>query len=227
MLVASSPRWRPSPRADGERQNVYSAAAGGRRGRSTAASLGASSAHADGLRVDQLDVEAQRAHLLDEHVEALGNARLERVVAAHDRLVDLGAAGHVVGLDGQHLLQRVGGAVGFERPHLHLAEALAAELRLAAQRLLGDEAVGADRAGVDLVVHQVVQLRAGTCSPPSPCDRTARPCARRRASPGPRCRSPPSSASRRCRARARRRTPASPPARRPSASRSAPPARRP
>src|SRR5436190_20812992 len=29
----------------------------------------------------QLDVEAQRAHLLDEHVEALGDAGLERVVA--------------------------------------------------------------------------------------------------------------------------------------------------
>src|SRR3546814_7312678 len=34
-----------------------------------------------------------------------------------------------------------------------------AELRLAAQRLLGDEAVGADRARVDLVVDQVVQLQ--------------------------------------------------------------------
>ena len=55
--------------------------------------------------------------------------------------------------------KRVGGAVGLERPHLHFAEALAAELRLAAERLLGDQAVGADRARVDLVVHQVVQLQ--------------------------------------------------------------------
>ena len=47
---------------------------------------------------------------------------------------------HVVGLDGEHFLQGVGGAVGFERPDLHFAEALAAELRLAAQRLLGDQA---------------------------------------------------------------------------------------
>src|SRR6185312_656368 len=46
-----------------------------------------------------------------------------------------------------------------ERPHLHFAEALAAELRLAAQRLLGDEAVGADRPRVDLVVHEVMQLQ--------------------------------------------------------------------
>src|SRR5262245_34117837 len=74
------------------------------------------------LRIVQVDVETERTHLLDQHVEALGNARLERVVAAHDRLVDLGAAGDVVRLDGEHLLQRVGGAVGFERPDLHFAE---------------------------------------------------------------------------------------------------------
>ena len=66
---------------------------------------------------------------------------------------------HVVRLDGQHLLQRVRRAVGFQRPHFHLAEALAAELRLAAQRLLRDERVRAGRARVHLVVDQVVQLQ--------------------------------------------------------------------
>ena len=126
--------------------------------RYSAASRGGSSARGL-LGVVQLDVEAERAHFLDEHVEALRDAGLERVVAAHDRLVDLGAAGHVVRLHRQHLLQRVGGAVSFERPDLHLAEALAAELRLAAQRLLGDELVGADRARVDLVVDEMVQLQ--------------------------------------------------------------------
>ena len=65
---------------------------------------------------------------------------------------------HVVALDGQELLQRVGGAVGFHRPDFHLAEALTAELRLAAQRLLRDERVRPDRARVDLVVDQVVEL---------------------------------------------------------------------
>src|SRR3569833_418767 len=38
--------------------------------------------------VFELDVEAQRTHLLDEHVEALGDAGFEGVVAAHDGLVD-------------------------------------------------------------------------------------------------------------------------------------------
>jgi hypothetical protein len=50
------------------------------------------------------------------------------------------------------------GAVGLQGPDLHLAEALAAELGLAAQRLLGDQAVRAGAPGVDLVLHQVVEL---------------------------------------------------------------------
>src|SRR6185436_11902225 len=84
--------------------------------------------------VQQLDVQAERPHFLDEDVEAFRNAGLERVVAARDRFVDLGASGDVVGLHRQHFLQGVRSAVSFERPHLHFAEALTAELRLAAQR---------------------------------------------------------------------------------------------
>ena len=68
-------------------------------------------------------------------------AGLEDVLVLDHRLVDLGPAVDVVGLDGQELLQDVRGAVGLERPHLHLAEALAAEARLAAQRLLRDQRV--------------------------------------------------------------------------------------
>src|SRR5262249_36908610 len=66
-------------------------------------SLGAASL----LGIVQVDVEAERAHFLDQHVEAFGNARLERVIAAHDCLVDLGTAGDVVRLHGEHFLQRV------------------------------------------------------------------------------------------------------------------------
>ena len=75
------------------------------------------------------------------------------------RLVDARAALHVVRLDGEQFLQRVGRAVGFERPDFHFAEALAAVLRLAAQRLLGDERVRSDRAGVDLVGDEVAELQ--------------------------------------------------------------------
>ena len=54
--------------------------------------------------------------------------------------------------------KRVSRAVGFHRPHFHFAEALAAVLRLAAQRLLGDERVRADGAGVNLVRDQMAEL---------------------------------------------------------------------
>src|SRR5262245_40463990 len=107
---------------------------------------------------DQLDVEAQRLKLLEEHVERLRQAGFEHVLALDDRLVHPGATEDVVGLDRQELLQRVRRTVGFHRPDFHLAEALTAELRLAAQRLLGDERVRADRPRVDLVVDEVVQL---------------------------------------------------------------------
>src|SRR6202140_3792838 len=104
-----------------------------------------------------LDPEREPLQLLDQHAERLRDAGLERVVALDDRLVGLDAADDVVRLDSQDLLQDVRGAVGLERPHLHLAEALASELRLASQRLLGDQAVGASGAGVDLLFHKVSQ----------------------------------------------------------------------
>src|SRR4051794_361797 len=118
-------------------------------------------AHLDGHAVagEHLDVEAQRLHLLDEHLEGLRDAGLRDVLALDDGLVDLHAAEHVVGLDGEQLLQRVGRAVGLHRPDLHLTEALATELRLTTQRLLRDHRVRAGAAGVDLVVHEVQQLQ--------------------------------------------------------------------
>src|SRR5690348_12839964 len=47
------------------------------------------------------------------------------------------------------------GTIRFERPNFHFAEALAAELRLATERLLGDERVRANGACVNLVVDEV------------------------------------------------------------------------
>src|SRR5262245_56975835 len=111
------------------------------------------------LRPHQLDVQAERLELADEDVERLGQSGLERSVALDDRFVDLRPSRHVVRLGGEQLLEDVRRAVGLERPDLHLAEALAAELRLAAERLLRDERVRSDGARVDLVVDQVRQLQ--------------------------------------------------------------------
>ncbi len=58
-------------------------------------------AHLDGHAVagEHLDVQAQRLHLLDEHLEGLGDAGLGDVLALDDGLVDLHPAEDVVGLD--------------------------------------------------------------------------------------------------------------------------------
>src|ERR1700739_286343 len=85
-------------------------------------------------------------------VKDSGQAGLEGSLPLDDGLVDLGAAVYVVGLGGEQLLQDVGGAIGFERPDLHLTEALSTALRLTTQRLLRDERVRAHRTGGDLVV---------------------------------------------------------------------------
>jgi len=67
---------------------------------------------------------------------------------------------HVVGLHRQHFLQRVGGAVGLQRPHLHLAETPGRRnCALPPSGLLRHQRVRAGRAGVHLVVDQVVQLQ--------------------------------------------------------------------
>src|SRR6185436_5846396 len=67
----------------------------------------------------EVDVNGEGADFLHQHVERFGHARLDLVLALDDVLVDLGASLRVVGLDGEHLLERVRGAVRFQRPHLH------------------------------------------------------------------------------------------------------------
>ena len=108
--------------------------------------------------VEDLRVEPEAPQLLDEDLEGLGDPRRLDLLALDDGFVGLDASEDIVRFHGEQLLEDVGGAVGLEGPHLHLAEPLAAELRLATQRLLGDEAVGAGGPGVDLVLHEVVKL---------------------------------------------------------------------
>src|ERR1700677_5250895 len=109
-------------------------------------------------KLDQLDVQAEGLQFADKNVERLGNTGLDGCFALDDGLVDLGTAEDVVGLGGEELLQDVGRAVCFKGPDLHLTEALSAELRLTAQRLLGNERVRPDRTSVDLVVDKVREL---------------------------------------------------------------------
>src|SRR5215218_4765750 len=109
--------------------------------------------------VDRLDREPKRLHLFQEHLEACRHAGLRYVLALDDGLVALDPTDPIVALYRQQLLQGVRRAVGLERPHLHLAEPLSAELGLAAQRLLCYQRVWSGAPGVDLVVHQVQELQ--------------------------------------------------------------------
>src|SRR5258707_5661086 len=106
----------------------------------------------------QLDVQTERLQLAYQDVEGFGHARLGGRFTLHDRFVNLGASVDVVGLCRQQFLKHVRCDVGFMRPDFHFAEALSAELGFAAQRLLGNERVRTDGAGMDLVVHQVREL---------------------------------------------------------------------
>src|SRR5271165_6765671 len=108
--------------------------------------------------LNQLHVEAQRLQFANKHVERLRHTWLDRRFAFDDGLVNLGAAINVIGLRGEQFLQDVGCAVGLQGPDFHFSEALTAELRLASQRLLGDQRVRTDRTRVDLVVYQIREL---------------------------------------------------------------------
>src|SRR5260370_36733874 len=78
----------------------------------------------------QIDIDCQRTNLLHQDVERFRHAGFDLVLALDDIFVDLGPPVDVVGLDREHLLQRIRRTVGFERPDFHFAEALATELRL-------------------------------------------------------------------------------------------------
>src|SRR5467141_349018 len=110
------------------------------------------------LPLHQLDVQTERLQLANEDVERLGHAGLDARFALDDGLVNLRAAIDVVRLRREQLLQDVRCTVGFQCPDFHFAEALAAELRFAAERLLRDERVRPDRARVNLVVDEMRKL---------------------------------------------------------------------
>src|SRR5690606_31116417 len=96
--------------------------------------------------------QSEGLQLLHENVERLRNPWLRQVLALDDRFVDARTTRDVVRFDRQDFLQRVRGAVSFQRPHFHFTEALAAELRLTGERLLRDQRVRSDRTRVNFVV---------------------------------------------------------------------------
>src|SRR6202451_2407521 len=62
----------------------------------------------------EFDVDGQGSDLLDQDIERFRHAGFHFMVPVDDRLVHLRSTVHIVRLDGEHLLPRVGGAVGLE-----------------------------------------------------------------------------------------------------------------
>src|SRR5688572_4235998 len=111
-----------------------------------------------GFPLHQLHVETETLQFPNEHVERLWNTGFHGRFTFYDCFVNLRTAVDIVGLGGQQLLKNVCRAVCFKRPDFHFTEPLSAELCLAAERLLGDQRIGSDRSGMDLVVHQMGEL---------------------------------------------------------------------
>ncbi|CUP29922.1 Uncharacterised protein [Bacteroides xylanisolvens] len=108
--------------------------------------------------IQDTDVETDGLEFLHEDLEGFRYARTRDVFALDDLFIGFDTADDIIGLHSQDFLQRVSRAVGFESPDFHFTETLAAELCLAAQRLLGNEGVWAGGAGMDLIIDEMMEL---------------------------------------------------------------------
>ena len=68
---------------------------------------------------------------LSQDSEGFGDIGLLHLLSLDDGLVNLHPADRIIRLNGKHLLQGIGRAVGLQGPDLHFSEALATHLGLA------------------------------------------------------------------------------------------------
>lgn len=106
--------------------------------------------------------EAQRGQLVAQDGERGTLARRRQRFPGHQRVQQVDPSSDVVALEREQLAQQVRGAVGFQRPRLHLTNPLAPTAALPAHRLLRDGRVAAalhrHGAGLDLLLDQMMQL---------------------------------------------------------------------
>ena len=91
------------------------------------------------LLIFEIDAQAETAKLVEENVEGFGDTSRRHGVALNDSFVGFATTGDVVTLDGENLLEDVGGTECFECPNFHFSETLPTELSFTTERLLGDE----------------------------------------------------------------------------------------
>src|SRR3569833_2928350 len=95
---------------------------------------------------------------MHQYIEGFRNTRSRDIITHDNGFIGLGSADDIVGLQGQQLLENVGGAIGFKRPHFHFTKTLTTKLCLTTQRLLSNETVRPDATCVHLIVHHVMEL---------------------------------------------------------------------
>src|SRR5450756_723895 len=105
-----------------------------------------------------LQVQPKPAKFLHKNVKRLWRARFEEVVSFCETFVRHTSALKIVRFDRQHLLQYGRGTIRLQGPYFHFSKALATELCLATDWLLGNESVATGRARVHLIFGQVNQL---------------------------------------------------------------------
>src|SRR5450830_296105 len=106
----------------------------------------------------RLQVQPKPTKFFHKNVERLWRTRFEEVISFCETFVSHTSALKIVRFDRQHLLQYGRGTICLQGPYFHFSKALATELCLATDRLLGNESVAASRARVHLVFGQVNQL---------------------------------------------------------------------
>src|SRR5450631_3227296 len=98
---------------------------------------------------------------MHQYIEGLRYARPGDTIAFHDGFISFRTADDIIRLEGKQFLENIGSAVGFEGPHFHFTESLTTELCLTTQRLLCNETVRPDTAGVHFIIHHMVQFFDG------------------------------------------------------------------
>src|SRR5690606_13406752 len=85
------------------------------------------------ILTEDLHIHAEALQFLNQYLERFWNARFRDVLALDDGFVSFDASYDVIRLNGKNLLQGVRCTISFERPNLHLTEALPAELGFTAK----------------------------------------------------------------------------------------------
>ncbi len=92
----------------------------------------------------------------NQYVKGFWNSWFRNIFTAHNCLIHLMTSTHIVGFISQHFLERICGAVCFERPYFHFPKTLATQLSFTTKRLLRHERVWPNGTRVNFIINHVI-----------------------------------------------------------------------